>query len=220
MNSLVRKLRKAEKKGTHKAVDPQFQREILSPSSVSENAYRLFIGRLNGMPNANTQRVVEVIEACHLVSQLMETIKSSPAPDAMRRMEAGRAIANLNALLLRYKWHTHIMGCMGSESHFRIQHGIVGEFNDPESAVEHLAIQWIMEHLDAVHCIRRCKRQECREWFFAAKDKQKYCSGKNCRQKAAPKGEEHKEKRRLYMRDYRRQQAERDAQAKQHVRGK
>jgi hypothetical protein len=219
MATILRKLRRAEKWVNDEVVAPQIQRMILSPSSVSENGYRLFIGRLNGRPNANTQRVAEVVEACHRVSQLMETIKSSPAPDAMLRAEAGKAMADLNALLLRYKWHPYIFGFAGSESHFRIQHAIVGEHSDPELAVEHLAIQWIIENIDTVHRVRRCHRLQCRKWFFAVVEHQKYCRN-NCRQGDASKEEEFKDKRRTYMRKYRREQAELDARAKQIARGK
>jgi hypothetical protein len=81
------------------------------------------------------------------------------------------------------------------------------------------AIQWIVDHIDAVHRIRRCHRLQCRKWFFAVTEHQKYC-GDNCRQRDASQGESFKEKRRIYMKKYRSEEAERDALAKRLAKGK
>jgi hypothetical protein len=76
-----------------------------------------------------------------------------------------------------------------------------------------------VDHVDAVHRIRRCHRLQCRKWFFAKTDHQKYC-GDNCRQRDAAQGDSFKEKRRIYMKKYRREEAARDKRSKQFVRGK
>lgn len=65
-----------------------------------------------------------------------------------------------------------------------------------------------------LHRLRRCQRKKCRRWFFGQTDWQKYCS-RNCRQLEAAHGEAFKEKRRLYMRKYRRNEIEQGLRAKE-----
>jgi len=72
---------------------------------------------------------------------------------------------------------------------------------------------------ETFHRLRLCLLSECRRWFFAAIDHQKYCSG-NCRQRHAAQGEAFKEKRRLYMRRRRREEKVFDARQKRLARGK
>ena len=72
---------------------------------------------------------------------------------------------------------------------------------------------------DTLRRLRLCFLSECRRWFFAAIDHQKYCS-ENCRQRQAAHSERFKEKRRLYMRDYRIKERLRDASAKRLTRRK
>lgn len=67
--------------------------------------------------------------------------------------------------------------------------------------------------------LRRCQRVECRRWFFAQTDWQKYCS-RNCRQLEAAQGQTFKERRRAYMRVYRSNEKARDLNARKLVRGK
>jgi hypothetical protein len=78
---------------------------------------------------------------------------------------------------------------------------------------------WLLDHIDTVHRIRRCRLQECRQWFFAVTDHQKYC-GDRCRKRDAAHGESFKEKRRIYMRKYRVEEAERNERAKRLAKGK
>jgi hypothetical protein len=71
---------------------------------------------------------------------------------------------------------------------------------------------------ETLHRLRLCLRSECRRWFFAAIDHQKYCSG-SCRQRHAAQDEAFKEKRRLYMRKRRRDEKAFDAREKRLARG-
>lgn len=60
--------------------------------------------------------------------------------------------------------------------------------------------------------IRRCR--QCKAWFCAVTEHQASC-GDNCRKKFSSTSAEFKNKRRLYMRDYRRRVIELDQRAKQ-----
>ncbi len=186
--------------------------------SVQQSA-RMVIQLLNMKGNASTKRVAEVVEACQLVSRRMESIKFSSGPNSEQHVQANNAIASLNARLGRYKWYPYVLGSMGAESHFKVLYLIVVKSHDTALALEHYAIPWVVNHLDVVSRIRRCHLQQCRKWFFAKTDHQKYCGG-NCRQRDAAQGESFKEKRRLYMRKYRSAEAEQDARSKRLAKGK
>jgi hypothetical protein len=179
----------------------------------------LVIGLLNMERNAEAQRVAELVEACRRVNQLMESIKASSGPNSKQSVEVKNALNEINTRLSAYQWHPGVFGFMGAESHFKVRYIIVGKSNDAALACEHYAIQWIVDHVDVVHRIRRCQFPQCRKWFFAKTDHQKYC-GDNCRQRDASRGESFKEKRRVYMKKYRREEAARDARAKRLAKGK
>jgi hypothetical protein len=173
----------------------------------------LVVSWLNTKPNASTKRVENLIEACHRTSALVEDIKASVGPNSGQDKELVRAISELNMGLGRYKWHPGVLASMDAASHFKILFGILSAPSDPTLAVEHYAVQWIVEYVDAVHRVRRCRVRTCRQWFYAKTDHQKYC-GPACRQKDASQGDTFKEKRRDYMKKYRSGEAERDERAK------
>src|SRR5487761_1048717 len=220
MTNTTRKLHRIETLNAADIAKRSIKHMNLSPSLMFggvdqsvQQSVRMVIQLLNMKGNTGTKRVAEVVEACQLVSRLMESIKFASSPKSERHVQANDAIASLNAHLGRYKWHPSVLGWMGVESHFRVLYLIVGKSNDAALALEHYAIDWIVNHVDVVSRIRRCHLQQCRKWFFAKTDHQKYC-GDNCRQRDASQGESFKEKRRLYMKKYRSEEAERDARAK------
>ena len=210
MDSTSRKLRNTKSPNTQ-TVSLSTGRMGLGEGSV--------IGLLNMERNAGAKRVAELVEACRRVSQLMESIKASSAPNGKQSAEVYNALNDINSRLSTYQWLPGVLGFMGAASHFKVQFMIVGKSNDTALALEHYAIQWIVDHIDAVHRIRRCHRLQCRKWFFAVTEHQKYC-GDNCRQRDASQGESFKEKRRIYMKKYRSEEAERDALAKRLAKGK
>jgi len=144
------------------------------------------------------------------VIQLTEKIRASSASSKKALCdERDQVLANLNARLAKYKWHpvvrAHTSPCTNFDVHY--------EFAKSDAAdLENQAVQWLMNHIDVVHRIRPCHRQECGKWFFAKTDHQKYCEPR-CRKQDAAQGEVFKEKRRLYMKKYRRAEAERTARA-------
>ncbi len=188
-------------------VDPDRRRE-------AESAGRIVAASLNGKPNAWIKRVTDLIEACHQIHQTVETIKTSGGPSAGQNADVYKAQTQLNIGLGKYKWHPFVSGSMSAESHFEVLYSIVTVPFDQDLSREHVAVQWIVENAGVVHRIRRCRVETCRRWFYAKTDHQKYC-GQTCRKKEASEGEAFKEKRRVYMKKYRREEAEREARAKQ-----
>ena len=181
------------------------------------SAVESVIAWLNAAPNAGTERVVALIEACHRISQLVDEIKTSGGPAAWQNPEVNRASLALRIGLGRYKWHPCIDPSMGSGPHFKVAFAIVGVVFDKERASEQNAVQWIVKHIDTVQTVRRCRVATCRRWYYAKTDHQKYC-GDSCRQKDAAQGEDFKEKRRIYMRTvYRPKEKERNERAKRLV---
>jgi hypothetical protein len=147
----------------------------------------------------------------------VETIKTSGGPSSGQNADVNRAVLELNIGLGKYKWHPYVSGSMGAESHFKILFGMVGVAFDQERSLEHFAVQWIVEYVDEVQKIRRCRVLRCRKWFYAKTDHQKYC-GDTCRKKDASQSDDFKEKRRVYMKtQYRPREKERNERAKRLV---
>jgi hypothetical protein len=222
MNSTSRKLRKADTPGTKNAVQRSVKRAGISPSRIFElpdQSVDLVIEFLKMESTPAAKSFAELVEACRRVSQLMESIKESSAPNGKQSAEVYNALNGINTRLFAYQWHPAVFGHMGAGSHFKVHYAMLAKGSDPVSAMEQYAIQWIVDHIDAVHRIRRCRLPQCRKWFFAKTDHQKYC-GDNCRQRDASQGESFKEKRRIYMKKYRSEEAERDARAKRLAKGK
>ncbi len=226
MGNTSRKLHKVETLNAADIAKRSIKHMNLSPSLMFggvdqsvQQSVRMVVQLLNMKGNTGTKRVAEVVEACQLVSRLMEAIKFSSSPSSEQHVQANNAIASLNARLCRYKWYPCVLGSMDAESHFKVLYLIVVKSHDMALASEHYAIPWIVNHVDVVSRIRRCHLQQCRKWFFAKTDHQKYCGG-NCRQQNASHGQSFKENRRLYMKKYRSEEAERNARAKRSAKGK
>jgi hypothetical protein len=172
---------------------------------------------LNMEGNPGAKSVAELVEAFRRATQLMESIKTSSGGE---QYIAVNALAEINTRLSKFQWLPAIFGVTQPEPHFKVRYLMfAGNSDDAALAMEQYATQWIVDHIDAVHRIRRCHFPECHKWFFAKTDHQKYCGG-NCRQRDASQGESFKRKRRVYMKKYRREEAERDAKAKRHAKGK
>jgi hypothetical protein len=195
--------------------DRKHDRKVVEASTA-----RIVVASLNSKPNERTERVIGLIESCHRISQMIEAIKTSGGGSSSEQnAQVSSAVVDLNRRLGKYKWHPYVSGSMSAESHFRIHYSIVSVAFDQEVGIEHFAVQWIVENVDAVHKIRRCRVQKCRKWFYAKTDHQKYC-GETCRKKDASQGESFKEHRRVYMKRYRKEEAARDARAMRLAKGK
>lgn len=222
MNSTSRRLRKTDTPNTENAVRRSVKHAGISSSRIFElpdQGVDLVIEFLKMESTPAAKSFAELVEACQRLGQLIESIKFSPDTSSKQSAEAGRLVTDINGRLFKYEWHPAVFGHMGAGSHFRVRYAILATSNNPAPAMEQYAIQWIVDHIDAVHRIRRCHFSKCRKWFFAKTDHQKYC-GDNCRQRDASQGESFKVKRRIYMKKYRSEEAERDARAKRLAKGK
>ena len=212
MRSTARRLRKVSFPGEDR---------YTSSSGASGLGEGGVISLLNMERSPGVRRVAELVEAFRRAARLMESINASSGSGREQPI-AVNALEEINTRLSKFQWLPAIFGVPQPEPHFKVHYLMfIGKSNDAALALEHYAVQWIVDHVDEVHRLRRCHMKECRKWFFAKTDHQKYCSKPaTCRQKDAAKGEAFKERRRLYMKVYRREEAERDARAKRLAKGK
>ena len=181
----------------------------------------MVIGLLNMKRNPPAKRVADLVEAFRQAAQVIEAKKADPS-SAGRRFWAFniKELMELNARISRFRWQPAIFGFTGAGPLFKVHYGMVGKLStDPLVAMERHAVQWIVDHVDLVHRLRRCAYPRCGKWFFGKNDRQKYCKD-SCRQGDASQGESFKEKRRKYMKQYRRKEKEENARSLRIARGK
>jgi hypothetical protein len=221
---MIRQLQQSKTLSAAEAAQRTIKQSGLSPRGMSRWAEQNIIRLLNGKPSSVSERVTWIVEACQRVIQLHESMKlashtPSLAPDKHALLaEASKILKELNERLSKYKCLPVVRYIALPNRCFDVQYKFVATSNDEESECQ--AVAWIMDHIAAVHRIRRCNRLECSKWFFAVTDHQKYC-GDDCRKREAQQGPEFKRKRAEYMRDtYRPRQKELDAKAKRLAKGK
>jgi len=186
----------------------------LSPSAMSRWAELNIVRLLNQKPNSMTDRVTWMIEACQRVIQLDQSMKLPPGlgPDKQAlSVEIDEIMQEVYSRASKFRCVPRVRYLAASDQCFDVQHEFVVT---KETASEGKAMAWLIDHIDTVHRIRRCRLQECRKWFFAVTDHQKYC-GDTCRKRDASQGVSFKMKRREYMKKYRSNEAEREEKAKQ-----
>ncbi len=110
----------------------------------------------------------------------------------------------------RYKWHPFIRH-MGFElMDFDVTE--TWETRGTEAGRETFAIWWLCLHKGKfIDYFRQCR--ECGKWLFALVDHQSFCSD-SCRKRHASHDQDFREKRRVYMRAYRRAEKEKDHHAR------
>jgi hypothetical protein len=150
------------------------------------------------------------------LSHLPHAVAAAPDKHALLA-DTIRILEELNARLSKYKCLPVVRYLAAPDRCFDVRYLFLAANDGAVSECQ--AISWVIDHIDAVHRIRRCRRLECRKWFFAVTDHQKYC-GDSCRKRDAAQGESFKEKRRLYMKKYRSNETEKDAKAKRLAKGK
>ena len=218
MNSTVRKLRKKRvsiESGLLDALDPMSANDGVIPGGEILTAF------LNAKPSRRTQQVEALIAGSQRAAELMDQIERSSVPEAKQgaEREVNKLLMILNGFLSDYKWQPVILGSRQRGSHFVVRLTIRSKPGDTALALEHYAVQWILDHLFVVPRIRRCRLSSCQKWFCAKTDHQKYCGG-NCRQQDASQGESFKRKRRVYMKQYRSDQKEREMREKRAFKGR
>jgi hypothetical protein len=235
----MRRLQKPKAPTAAQVVKQAIERAGTTPQTMSSLADKFVIQVLNLKPNPVTERVTGIIELCstaiHLTERITQFSVKGTESDVALREERYTILVDLNARLSKYEWNPVVRNSVTVNSYFHInfeagpnsvlveprRFGEFIDFNSPSGAAffENRAVQWIVQNIGAVHRIRRCHHPQCRKWFFAMTEHQKYC-GDSCRKRDAAQGESFKETRRLYMKKYRKDQAERDAQAKRLAKGK
>jgi hypothetical protein len=226
MVNTSRQLRKSKTLSAAEVAKRTIVQSGLSPSAMSRWAALNIIRLLNGKPSSVTERVTWIVEACQQVIQVHEFMKLphtsqlvAPTPDKEALLaDTGRILKELNARLAKYKCLPVVRYLASPSRCFDVRFEFLASAE--AAASECVAISWLMDHIHAVHRIRRCRLAECGKWYFAVTDHQKYC-GDRCRKRDAQQGPEFKRKRAEYMREkYRPHQKELDARAKRLARGK
>jgi len=122
------------------------------------------------------------------------------------------ALVEINSLLSRYKWTPVVRDF----DYWFMEH--VWEFNVPkehstnlrsnDELWENVVVDWLFADTKfrEIHRYGRCK--QCRKWFYAMTDSQSYCSSA-CRKRFSARDDRFKEKRRMYMAEYRRREKQR-----------
>jgi len=162
---------------------------------------------LNKSHSVSAQRVIEIIGLAQsgfaLAQELRQTVTDDQHRSCLTRIM--EIVSKLNAVLFRYDCKAKIFwyGSTLSRQYLFLSRSA----RDPEIT----AVAFLIENLALAHRVRRCF--ECKRWFFAITEHQKYCRDR-CRKSHAAQGEVFLEKRRTYMRDYRQRQKEADTRAK------
>jgi len=166
---------------------------------------------LNGKLSPTAERVTWIVEACQRVIRLDQDMKLPPGLGQDKKAldaEIGEIMEELYARVSKFRCAPLVLYCGEPDQCFDVQYRFVVT---KETASEGGAVAWLVEHIDTAHRIRRCHRLQCRKWFFAITDRQKYCTD-HCRKTDAQQGPEFRKRRAEYMRErYRPTQKERDA---------
>lgn len=220
MKVTVRPLREPKTLSASEAAKRTIKDAGLSPRAMSRWAEQHIIRLLNQKPNGATERVTWIVEACQRVIQLDQAMKlaSGLGPDwKALDAELNEIMEELYARVSKFRCVPRVMYLAAPDRCFDVQYHVVVT---KETASEGKAMAWLLDHIDTVHRIRRCRLQECRQWFFAVTDHQKYCRD-TCRKRDASKGESFKKKRAAYMREvFRPRETKQNEKAKRSARGK
>jgi hypothetical protein len=89
---------------------------------------------------------------------------------------------------------------------------------EPKHLYEGVFLSFVLELLESgnLYRLRRCQRNDCLRWLYAATDWHKYCS-LNCRQRDAAQSGLFRKKRKDYMVNYRKDVKGRELRAKERV---
>ena len=190
----------------------------LNSKRISDWADLNLIHLLNQKPNRTSKKIVEIVETCHLVIQLdqqLRTLTASRGNESLSK-ELIKLVERLHASFLEYTCVPVVRYLPTMDGCLSVEYSLAGP---SRRAQEMQAVAWILDHIHAMHRIRRCRRASCARWFFAVTDHQKYC-GDDCRKRDAQQGEAFKERRRRYMKKYREGEVQRDQTAKRLARRK
>lgn len=213
MDSTPRQLRKPQTPDVAKIVKSR-KAERAEQAKAKPYVVRLLNMRSSGV----AERLALIVEAYQRAEQLSEPIRLSPASEGNAQLaKRAKALRELNARLSGYKWHPAVAPSMERPSDLEVSYSF--DAANHQEATENRAVVYLMRNTAKIHRIRLCRRPQCRKWFFAVTEHQKYCS-ENCRKRDAQQGPEFKRKRAEYMKKYRSEEPERDARSKRLAWGK
>lgn len=178
-------------------------------------AEETLVACLNG-DSADSRKTMGLSEeARQRVAKLLEMAQGAARLDLESQAdECEEVLERINGDLCRYRWSPEL-----KRNHrfpgLAVSYDYGEAFDD---FLENMCVWWITELLrqQNIFRVRRCA--ECGRWFWAVRDHQKHCD-ENCRKKHATHSPVFKEKRRLYMVKYRRDEKTRSAAALARVRG-
>jgi hypothetical protein len=135
-----------------------------------------------------------------------------------RNRQYREALRELQTLLIHYHWRPTVEDRL---YHFLGQR-LLWDRTNPADTEENRAVQFLFEQIDGfkgpARILRFRKCRECTAWFYALTDHQIYCK-ESCRKRDHSHNKSFKEKRRIYMKEYRSNEAERDARASRRTKG-
>ncbi len=121
-----------------------------------------------------------------------------------------QVLSELYKLTSRYKWYP-VVTLHEYGADFLVVQTLWKSRSELESW-ENYTMSWLCAHNGKwIGNFRKCR--QCQKWLFAVAEHQHYCSNA-CRQRHASQSDEFKENRRLYMRDFRRREKERQRKVK------
>src|SRR5215813_1240294 len=210
MKQLTRKLRDDAARETEKQ---HIQLMGLKRRDIPKWVNRNLIDVLNQKASPAAQRITKIVEMFREAARLSEELRLLDKDDAvmsqLRKLNV--LIPELNASIYRYIVHPHVSVHNSRFGAPLIACYMCSARTDGE-ARERRAVQFLVEHVELIGRIRRCR--ECKAWFFAVTDHQKFC-GDKCRVRCASHSEDFKADRARYMREtYRPQEKERELKAK------
>jgi len=144
-------------------------------------------------------------------------LKFDDEPSQKLNHEGEALLHQVNRHLRRYKWSPGIALAADQGLSGYVEHVQIDLFDENYLEKQFVMILLYETTNEAINRFRQC--QQCRRWFYAMTDHQKYCDAK-CRQHHASTSPQYKEKRRFYMRSYRREEKTREMRAKKLARGK
>lgn len=143
------------------------------------------------------------------MEELLEMTQRAEMLDTQNHAKERDAVLDqINQKLCRYRWSPQLQkagGLPGLNLAFEFHAAL-------EEGYENSCVWWIAELVRQRNVLRLRRCAECQRWFWAVRDHQRHC-GENCRKKHATHSPVFKEKRRLYMVKYRRDEKELSAAA-------
>ena len=213
MTSRVRKLRDG---ASLKAEKRHMRLRGLKPQNLAGWVNRNLIDFMNQEPSPAVRRVTKVAEMLREAARMSEELRLLDSEDARMSQlrKLNRIMPELKAAIYPYVVHPTVQVYMSRTGPPLIASYLCAA-RTAEEANERRAIQVLVENSEIIGRIRRCR--ECRMWFFAVNDHQKFCADK-CRVRHASHSDDFKAKRALYMRErYRPKEKEKDLNAKKQV---